>query len=457
MRSTILHRSRLGGQPGADAGFALPTVIMVLTATLAVASASALFVLGAERGTARDRQSKAALTAADSGVQQALLLYNQVAPTAGAPCIGTDVNGKAVATALPGSGWCPAVTGTAGGGTFSYLLKPILATTPKTVEILSTGTANGITRRIDVTATGSDQTSNPFASAGIIGLNRVYVDSGARVIGSVGTNGTLDSGQAVLQGGGKICGSLRSPAGVFIGNGSSLVGSDCNGSVSPTTGSVSAPPLEQADIPTTLSNSRIGTTDPFSSGGGCSNGWNPTARTLTINGNCSLTLRGTNYKFCQLTLISSQAYLYLAAGVRLFFESPETCGLSGNVEQMKINPGSNVVAMANPADVALYFVGSNTQATNFHLTSNTNSMPLNCEAGLTIYAPRTDLKFEGGSHVCGSMVGKTLWVGSSAGTLVESKNSPPPTDLGFTTATKYTISKYTECAATANNGATVCN
>ena len=59
-----------------ERGFAVPTVLFMLLAALAVVSVGVVATIEAQSGTVRDQQSKSALTSAEGGVSQALLHYN---------------------------------------------------------------------------------------------------------------------------------------------------------------------------------------------------------------------------------------------------------------------------------------------------------------------------------------------------------------------------------------------
>jgi hypothetical protein len=307
---------------------------------------------------------------------------------------------------------------------------------------------------VHVSATGTSSASNPFADAQVIGLDRVYVDASAKIIGSVATNGTMDNGQAVLKNSAMICGSVRSPNGVSLDAGAALTGPSCTGTGTTSTGTVSAPPIEQSQLPTNISNARIGTSDPFVGPSSCSNSWDPTARTLQIVGGCELTLRGVNYRFCAVKTNTPNAHIYAAPGVRIYFEAPESCGQSSGTTQLDLNSNRGLIGLADPADLAIFFVGSNTLATTFQLESG-NTTPGNCQAGLLIYAPRTDVKLSSNSKLCGSVLAKTIWVGSNSGTtMIDSKGPAPDIDLGLVGATKWSISRYVECSANSTVPAT---
>src|SRR3954466_12063653 len=88
-----------------DGGFTLPTVMLLVFAAFAVASAAVLASLSAQSGTTHDLRSKDALAAAEAGAHEGMLRYN-----------ATTVTGASWGQCLPsgtpasdgtGWSWCP--------------------------------------------------------------------------------------------------------------------------------------------------------------------------------------------------------------------------------------------------------------------------------------------------------------------------------------------------------------
>ena len=59
-----------------DGGFTLPTVMLMVFASFAVASVAVLSSLTAQHGTVRDFDTKDALAGAEAGAHEAMLRYN---------------------------------------------------------------------------------------------------------------------------------------------------------------------------------------------------------------------------------------------------------------------------------------------------------------------------------------------------------------------------------------------
>src|SRR4051794_38503380 len=134
--------------------------LLMLLAAFAVVSIGVVASIQAQQGTVRDQRTKSALTAAEAGVSQALLHYNAVSqpPPVAEPCLlpnGTTLGATTTQGSGPNAGWCNAVTGSNGAGTYSYTVRPTASSDGLqvgTVEIASTGTVNGVSRRVDVVA-----------------------------------------------------------------------------------------------------------------------------------------------------------------------------------------------------------------------------------------------------------------------------------------------------------------
>src|SRR5688572_2186024 len=124
MRGGSTMRAALSRLWRSERGFALPTVLMVIVAGLGLSGAAVAASIQTQGGSVRDEDSKDALAAADAGVQIALYRQNKIATSSILPCVvlgsGTDlVPGTALA-----DGWCPAWTGTVGGRSYTYRVKP---------------------------------------------------------------------------------------------------------------------------------------------------------------------------------------------------------------------------------------------------------------------------------------------------------------------------------------------
>src|SRR5215207_1140878 len=86
-----------------DGGFTLPTVMLMVFAAFAVASATVLSSLTAQHGTSRDLATKDALAGAEAGAHEAMLRYNATTVASGTwgRCLPEGTTPAAVDT----SGW----------------------------------------------------------------------------------------------------------------------------------------------------------------------------------------------------------------------------------------------------------------------------------------------------------------------------------------------------------------
>ena len=460
MRSTRLT-VRARGLARDERGFVVPTSLFLVLAALAVVMVAVLASIEAQSGTVRDLRTKGALQAAESGVDQALLRYNTYAdagtPLTGSfPCI-TAAGGRAA----PTSGWCPGVTSNVGSGTATYYVHPVYAgALPASMEIVSVGNTSGVTRRVDVTAT-SAAGQQVFANASVIGLNGITTAGNAEIHAVAATNGDYH-----LANNAKQCGYASVGLGhtlILDQNASYYSGytyPNCTGPISASTVShapLSLAPASQGDAAVSNDNARItnaanGTGTPADliqgNGNGNSNhdvNWSPGARTLTIDHKASLTLTGTKYSFCQVTLLQNSS-LYVTAGqnVSIFFDSPESCGQASGVTQLAVDQNTRISsADGSPTSAALIFVGSPVLATNANLSSNTSANGA-CVQNFVVYAPFTDIHFDAFAKYCGAMGGKSITTDSNARIDSDSASSAytlPPTSA------HYGISKYIECTA----------
>ena len=101
-----------------ERGFAVPTVMLAMIAAFGLGTATIVASIGAQEGTTRDENSKAALAVAEAGVENAMLRYNTIrtsATTTADDCLPVGSSG------LAANGWCagPPVSGTIDRGSYS--------------------------------------------------------------------------------------------------------------------------------------------------------------------------------------------------------------------------------------------------------------------------------------------------------------------------------------------------
>ena len=447
-----------------ERGFAVPTVLFMLLGAFAVVSVGVVASIQAQRGTVRDQNTKSALTAAEAGVSQALLRYNGAfTPPVSQPCLlpnGSTLGAAAVQGTGPNTGWCAAVAGSSGAGSYSYLVKPSAGT----IEIASNGSFNGITRRVDVTAkTASGQ--QVFIDAAVKTQNGIILDSNSEI-----HSGTATGGDMLLASNSHLCGLASVGVGHHLttsGNAGYFQNVDCttllnNSSVAQQ--DITLPPINQGDAAVNNDNARItagvsGTGSPADllSGKTSDVTWSASTRQLTIDHNSSLTLTGHVYSFCTLTLNSNSA-LYIAAGqtVNIYFDSPEACNLpldnpaqpANGTTQMKLSSNTRITSSTGaPATVAIYFVGSQSRLTNLLMSSNTQ-VAGSCVQNFVIYAPLTHIEMNSNTQYCGALAGQSLHMDSNAQIFTDSlsQNFVLPG-----TAPHYIVSRFLDCSASSGS------
>jgi hypothetical protein len=435
-----------------EGGFVVPTSLFMVLAAFATVSVGVGASIQAQQGTVRDQGTKSALQVAEAGVSQALLHFNRSSLN---PCVGLAA----------GSGWCGPVTGAFNGGTFAYYVLPNTpadwspcpppqdSTRPARLEVVASGNlGDEVSRRIHVTACSSSGTGI-FADYAVKGKDSIVLNAEAEIHAGTATNGSITLNNLAKQ-----CGQAQ------VGVGQSMIQSgttqytsdtDCT-QPSATYGQeeLTLPTVNQGNAATSNQNSYFFAQNPVSGklSDTCWNGLDADGtsgtcgqRELSINNNTSVTLQGGVYSFCKLVLRSNSAlYVAAGAGVTIYFDSPEACGLSDGATQLEMHSSSRITTNGGPAtNVSLLFVGSPSLRTRATLSSNTvvNSA---CGQNFVVYAPRTDLILNADSVYCGGIAGKTVTLNGRARIFPDSAlqnwqlpNTPP----------HYEVARFVECTA----------
>ena len=211
------------------------------------------------------------------------------------------------------------------------------------------------------------------------------------------------------------------------------------------------PPVNQGDAATNNDNGRWFSQDPISGNKNnvCWNGLKATgqtgpcgARHLDIGSNSALTLTGSVYSVCKLTMSSNSA-LYIDASARpvLYFDSPEACGYGAGSTQLDIASNARITpASGSPAKLPMLFVGSPTISTRILLSSNTSVNT--CDQNFVVYAPRTDIEMNSNSHFCGAVGGRSIHLDQNA---IISASSDSNGFILPNTAAHYAVDNFIEC------------
>lgn len=438
MFSNLLHR-RLRELASSERGIALPVALFAMIGSMALASAAVMATVNVQQGSKRDNSSKTAIAAADAGANIARLRMNRYAyvlsPTS--PCLKVGSGSKLEGAAKEADGWCPAVSGVVGGAAYSYRTTPVgVACGSYNLCVVATGTAGGVSRRIEVTynsgtPVGGEKITefekkgvyNPGVNEGVISLEDLHIEN-ADVKVSVGSNGNV-----IVDNNGIACGNIRHGVGKSKQFGNNAV--QCSG-YQTTEGNITMPPVSSfmpANIATTNSNYRLVTctqTKPTSLPAGCQldtyNGsrsstspWNAGTKTLETSNNSSLTLSGGDYFMCKMNL-GNNSHLIMGAGspVRVFFDTPENCKLGAGAKQIDIGNNADVTSTGyQPTSgkfelPGFYLLGSTSISTKIELSNNgaTNEFVL--------YGPNTEILIKNNATYIGLIAGKKVLIKNNA-------------------------------------------
>lgn len=471
-----------------EAGMALPVALFAMVSSMALAGAAVVATTDVQLGAHRDDSSKDAIAAADAGANVARARQTRYGYVLNNwnPCLvlGSDGNlTKGPAEITGGQRWCPPVAGTVGGSSFVYQVSPVGEDCGAAeLCVVSTGTADTVSRRIEVTYSRSglvtnkseqigresreqierterelreaqerheeqaareleeqiqrekEEEANQAAIEGFIGKDGIVLSGNADIRVGLGTNGDLST-----SGNASICGDIR----VGIGKKWSKSGnaSQCSG-YQVKEGNVDLPPVSSfipANIATVNSNNRITACSKTNTPVDCQKDaytgkwsskppFNPSTRAITLSSNDTLTVGGGDYWVCSISM-SGNSQLIMATGskVRFFFDTPEHCGYNGN--QLSLSGNNRISATgyqpsAGQFDVpGFYFLGSPTVATQINLSGNystTNEM--------VVYGPDTYINISGNATFKGILVGKQINM-SGNGKVEQDAGFPVPPEL----------------------------
>ena len=478
-RVSLPHNdSRRARQARDDGGFAVPVVLMLMLAAFAIVTVGVTSSINAQRGSTRDQSSKSALATAEAGVSQALMAYNgDFTPSATSPCLMPVSNppGTVQPRTAQGDGWCAPAVGSVSSGSYSYQVCPrwsdelgqcLTSGAPGPINIVSTGTYNEVTRRVEVISTSS--ASPPFHNAGVISQNDLALDCNAEVHSESQAGGSLFLGAS---GSGctspKLCGlNTVGPSGNATGHGLYTLDPLCAGPAQSLSSighqPVSLPPVNQGLAATQNSNCRI--EGAITGVSACPDGsqdlitgkadnvsWDPATRSLSINGQkTALTLGGSVYSFCRLTM-SQNSTIYAQANttVNVFFDDPTHCNPQlpaydpddqAGTAQMYLQ--SNTAIKAGAGSLALWFVGSPTTRTGIVMSSNSD-INAACVQNFILYAPLSDVELRSNSTYCGAIAGYSIHLNQNA----RFYQSDATQGVSLPGPPVYTPSRFVDCSA----------
>ncbi|HEY8581307.1 MAG TPA: hypothetical protein VIL49_00110, partial [Capillimicrobium sp.] len=173
--------------------------------------------------------------------------------------------------------------------------------------------------------------------------------------------------------------------------------------------------------------------------------WNPTARTLSMNNNPTITVSGNVFVLCRLTMDNSSK-LYLdptdrTKPVRIYFDSPERCGGQTN----PVDFDNNITIATTVTDgppIQFYALGSPVTATSLTFSNN------NVGRTIQIYAPQSTVKVDNHGTFTGGIAAKQVLLENNVD--VHAPSSPTRLELG--TGVEFERGPFTECTSSATAG-----
>jgi hypothetical protein len=412
-------------------GLAVPTALMALIASFALASVAVMSTVNVQQGGKRNHDSKEAIAAADAGANIALLRLNRYLPSLSTahPCIGPGGEFQ-----TPSGGWCPATTTEAvGGATYSYAVSAYAGTSTP-LNIVSVGSSGTVDRRVNVALT-TTKGQSVFADERFIGEDQITVKGKFKIEADIGTNGDI------IQDGssGTLCGDERHG----IGKSGDLV-PQCSGTKYEENREL-PPIVPPANLVSENANCMLaqncvsgpyaGKVDTWTK----SNPWNGPDRIISLGQQGqTLTMNGGDYFICQLSVGPGTIYMSAQAHVRIFIDTPQNCGLPSGAVQVDIGGNGNLVSSGyNPGQgiyeiPAIYVLGNGT--VSIGANSGTNH--------LMLYAPESAIDFGGNAEWIGMFAGKSINLHGNPFFKTDANLKEPD----ITYSGRFQRSRYVECA-----------
>jgi Tfp pilus assembly protein PilX len=385
-------------------GIALPVALMLLFIIASVAAALMASAIAATSQSRHDRGVKQAVAAADAGLDAANYRINKLTPGS-LGCVVRGATSQLVIEPVQPDGWCRAQTEDLGGGaSFSYRVRaavnaPVNGQQLVQRTIVSTGTVNGVSRRVSAVV-GSATGASLFGDYAVISLEDLPLWNSARIEGNVGSNGNIK-----LTNSAEICGNATPGPGKLLTTSNSA--HLCAGFIStPATAPFVLNPIDQGNAATVNNNALIGGQDVLTKPAGVL--WDPATRSLTLRIGATLTLTGNVYSFCSLELDNNSELIIAprdpAVPVKIYIDSPENCPGVSNAGSVRFRNGGGIVNMnADPTTVHLYLGGSATTATNVSYDNNFQTA-----VNMLIYAPESTVTFSNHTHIVGAVAAKSV-------------------------------------------------
>jgi type II secretory pathway pseudopilin PulG len=409
-----------------EAGFILPTAIIALLILSVLMGAAITVAAQTSSSTTRDDNDKAALAAAEAGIQVASYRLTEFKPNEATRCITGS------AEASPTSGvYCDGspLESLGNGATFRYWTSQALAIGAACAGSTIAAVA-GVTQRC-ITAEGEVNGVEPgtrlqarvaasageslFSVKGIVGLTEVKVSGSVKIPGVVASNEKIiGEGSANFERGFELCppkGSFTPPAGKERKkSGVKVDGVEEDPALEKTR--TEGPPEcpIKASIPTTHAtaesneDSRIGNTDKLEG----TTTWSEANHELTLKSNGKVTLEGSRYYLCNFKATNnSRLIIAPTAKVEIFIDSPsDPAGKCKSGTGKFEGEGEFIVEnlAKNPAALLIVMYGEG---------------PFAIKNGSTlegsIYGPEAQINLNGGTKFKGGIVGNKVHIENGTG------------------------------------------
>ena len=410
------------GRLAGERAIALPSAAMMLMIIMLLAAAAGTAAIGATNQSNSDGGTKRAISAADAGLNTALYRLNKLAPSS-LSCVVTGPLHLLLDPVL-GTGWCPVVTSqTAGGSTasealgdgsgYSYVMsagenKIVGGQYQQERKIVSTGTANGVQRRV-MTKVSTLTGISLFGGNALTSLTDINLPFGTTITGGVATNGNVNV---------SMCPQIVGNA--WYGNDNRF-----------TIGGLGNPPgncplfaeqplpqdlvLNPVNVPSSNDNGRITTGhDPWVLKLLSGSSWDPANRVLAVRGASALTLTGNTYVFCKLEVENlAQLIVGLRLGtqtpLKIYIDSPENCPGVSNAGTIRVRHTASITNLNVGANMLqIYMKGSPSTATSMRF-ENTISNVIG-----TVYAPYSTVHLENANAILGAVAAHTITLEDTA-------------------------------------------
>jgi hypothetical protein len=465
---------------------ALPVALFAMISAMALAGAAVVATTDVQNGAHRDDSSKSALAAADAGANIARVRQARYAFVLNSanPCLAMSSGKlqKGFSEVVGGQKWCPAMSGSTGEGQYTYRVSPVGTNCGgEELCVVSTGTVDGISRRIEVTFKRSgiatneaehtgeelrleilntkkeeqvalvnqewekatkkkeelqkqlEKAASSLGVEGFIGRDGITISGNADIRVGVGTNGNIET-----SGSANVCGNVRYGIGKkWIKSGAAK---QCPG-YKVTEGNVNLPSVSSfipSNIATVNSNNRITTCTSTNVPQNCqkdgyTGNWkskppfDAKRREINLSGNETLTVGGGDYWLCAINF-SGTTQIIMAQGsrVRFFFDAPEHC--NNNYNQLNFSGNQQVSATGYQPQAGqfqmpgFYFLGNAAGTSQINLSGNSQTN----EA--VIYAPDSTINISGNSTWKGIIAGRRIAMSGSA-VVMQDAGFQPPTEL----------------------------